>query len=160
MMADRLRISSTWGERFADQEIAVPTLLRRAGLPAGLFEQEKVYVTTSELFALWRSVAEMSSDPGVGLKLGAENTTGAFPPRGHRCYVQPDIWGCPAATRPLQTTHVSGRDSHSQQSAGNRSRILLRGTKGTSARCAGFRPIGGIHPHAFTQSPFFSSLDA
>jgi AraC-like DNA-binding protein len=71
-MTDRLRISSTWGKRFAEQKIAVPTLLRRAGLSAGLFEQEKVYVTTSELFALWRSVGEMSSDPGIGLKLGSE----------------------------------------------------------------------------------------
>ena len=50
----------------------MPTLLRRAGLPANLFEQEKIYVTTAELFALWRSVAEMSPDPGFGLKLGTE----------------------------------------------------------------------------------------
>src|SRR5438046_1553798 len=71
-MSDRLRISSTWGKRFAEQKIAVPTLLRRAGLPAGLFEQEKVYVTTAELFALWRSVGEMGLDPGIGLKLGSE----------------------------------------------------------------------------------------
>lgn len=47
-------------------------LLRRAGLPASLFEQEKIYLTTAELFALWRSVAEMSPDPGFGLKLGTE----------------------------------------------------------------------------------------
>jgi hypothetical protein len=50
----------------------VPTLLRRAGLPPSLFQQEKIYVTTAEVFALWRSVAEMSRDPGFGLKLGTE----------------------------------------------------------------------------------------
>jgi AraC-like DNA-binding protein len=50
----------------------VPTLLRRAGLPASLFEQERIYVTTAELFALWRRVAEMSPNPGFGLKLGTE----------------------------------------------------------------------------------------
>jgi hypothetical protein len=71
-MSDRLRISRTWAQRFADHKIAVPTLLRRAGLPPGLFQPDKVYVTTAELFALWRSVGEMSSDPGIGLKLGAE----------------------------------------------------------------------------------------
>src|SRR5580765_2390024 len=71
-MTDRLRISSTWAQRFAEQKIAVPTLLRRAGLHAGLFRQEKIYATTNELFALWRSVGEMSSDPGIGLILGAE----------------------------------------------------------------------------------------
>jgi AraC-like DNA-binding protein len=71
-MSDRLRISRTWAQRFEENNIAVPTLLRRAGLPPGLFQQEKVYVTTAELFALWRAVGEMSSDAGIGIKLGAE----------------------------------------------------------------------------------------
>jgi AraC-like DNA-binding protein len=71
-MADRFRITKAWAQRFAQEKIAVPTLLRRAGLPAGLFQQEKIYITTAELFALWRSVAEMSPDPGFGLKLGTE----------------------------------------------------------------------------------------
>ena len=71
-MADRFRITKAWARRFAEEKIAVPTLLRRAGLPANLFQQEKIYVTTAEIFALWRSVAEMSPDPGFGLKLGTE----------------------------------------------------------------------------------------
>jgi AraC-like DNA-binding protein len=71
-MTDRFRITKAWALRFAEEKIAVPTLLRRAGLPASLFQQEKIYVTTAELFALWRSVAEMSPDPGFGLKLGTE----------------------------------------------------------------------------------------
>jgi len=71
-MTDRLRISSTWAQRFAEHKIALPTLLRRAGLPSGFFQQEKLYITTAQLFALWRSVGEMSSDPAIGLKLGTE----------------------------------------------------------------------------------------
>src|SRR5436190_17976662 len=71
-MTDRFRITKAWAQRFAEEKIAVSTLLRRAGLPASLFQQEKIYITTAELFALWRSVAEMSPDPGFGLKLGAE----------------------------------------------------------------------------------------
>jgi AraC-like DNA-binding protein len=71
-MSDQLRISRAWARRFAEQKIAVPILLRRAGLPPGLFQQEKVYVTTAELFALWRSVGEMAPDPAIGLRLGAE----------------------------------------------------------------------------------------
>jgi AraC-like DNA-binding protein len=71
-MTDRFRITKAWAHRFAEEKIAVPTLLRRAGLPATLFQQEKIYVTTAEIFALWRSVAEMSPDPGFGLKLGTE----------------------------------------------------------------------------------------
>lgn len=81
-MSDQLRISSLWGKRFAEQKIAVPALLRRAGLPVTLFQQEKVYVTTAELFALWRSVAEMSSDPGIGLKLGSETRLARSHPAG------------------------------------------------------------------------------
>jgi AraC-like DNA-binding protein len=71
-MTDRFRITKAWEHRFAQEKIAVPTLLRRAGLPASLFEQDTIYVTTAELFALWRTVAEMSPHPGFGLKLGTE----------------------------------------------------------------------------------------
>jgi len=81
-MSDRLRISNTWGKRFTDQKIALPTLLRRAGLPVGLFEQEKVYLTTAQLFALWRSVGETSSDPAIGLKLGSETKLARSHPAG------------------------------------------------------------------------------
>lgn len=81
-MSDQLRISSLWGKRFAEQKIAVPALLRRAGLPVTLFQQEKVYVTTAELFALWRSVAELSPDPGIGLKLGSETRLARSHPAG------------------------------------------------------------------------------
>ena len=71
-MADRFRITKGWAQRFAAEKISVPILLRRAGLPANLFEQEKIYVTTAQVFAIWRTVAEMSPDPGFGLKLGTE----------------------------------------------------------------------------------------
>jgi AraC-like DNA-binding protein len=71
-MPDRFRITKAWAQRFAAEQISVPTLLRRAGLPANLFEQEKIYVTTAEVFAIWRTVAELSPDPGFGLKLGTE----------------------------------------------------------------------------------------
>ncbi len=81
-MSDQLRISNAWGKRFADHRIVVPALLRHARLPAGLFDQEKVYVTTAQLFALWRSVGEMSSDPGIGLKLGSETRLARSHPAG------------------------------------------------------------------------------
>ncbi|MEN9603163.1 MAG: hypothetical protein RIS56_2769 [Verrucomicrobiota bacterium] len=71
-MPDRFRITQGWALRFAQEKIPVAALLRRAGLPATLFEQDKIYVTTAEIFALWRAVAEMSPDPGLGLTLGSE----------------------------------------------------------------------------------------
>lgn len=81
-MSDRLRISNAWGKRFADQKIIVPALLRRAGLPSGLFEQERVYLTTAQLFALWRSVGEMTPDPAIGLRLGSETRLARSHPAG------------------------------------------------------------------------------
>jgi AraC-like DNA-binding protein len=71
-MNDRFRISSLWAQRFTEHKLALPALLRLAGLPAGFFQQEKIYATTAEFFALWRAVGELSPDPGIGLKLGAE----------------------------------------------------------------------------------------
>jgi AraC-like DNA-binding protein len=69
---DRFRISSLLPGRLAEHKLAIPALLQRAGLPAAFFQQEKIYATTAELFALWNAVGEMSPDPGIGLKLGAE----------------------------------------------------------------------------------------
>jgi AraC-like DNA-binding protein len=71
-MADRFRITKGWAHRFAQEKISVPALLRRAGLPPDLFEQEKIFVTTAQVFAIWRTVAELCRDPAFGLKLGTE----------------------------------------------------------------------------------------
>lgn len=45
-------------------------MLQSAGLPAGLFAQEKVLVDTTELFALWRAIGELSANPAIGVALG------------------------------------------------------------------------------------------
>lgn len=71
-MSDRFRISSVLPLQLDDHGISTAAVLRRAGLPAGLFEQEKVVATTAELFALWRAVGEESGDPAIGLVLGTE----------------------------------------------------------------------------------------
>jgi hypothetical protein len=71
-MNDRFRISALWPARLAQHGIALSSVLRRAGLPSGFFEQAKIYATTAELFAFWRAVGETSGDPVIGLKLGEE----------------------------------------------------------------------------------------
>jgi AraC-like DNA-binding protein len=71
-MSDRFKVSNLLARRLGEHQVSLPALLRRAGLPAGFFQQEKIYVTTAELFALWRAIGETSADPGIGLKLGAE----------------------------------------------------------------------------------------
>jgi len=71
-MSNQFKVSKLWAQRLQEHHISLPAVLRRAGLPAGFFQQEKIYVTTAELFALWRAVGETSGDPVIGLKLGAE----------------------------------------------------------------------------------------
>jgi AraC-like DNA-binding protein len=71
-MSDRFKVSALLARRLGEQQMSLPSLLRRAGLPAGFFQQDKISVTTSELFALWRAIGETSGDPGIGLKLGTE----------------------------------------------------------------------------------------
>jgi len=71
-MIDRFRISSLLAPRLVENKFSLPALLQRAGLPPGFFQQEKIYATTAELFALWRAIGETSADPGIGLKFGAE----------------------------------------------------------------------------------------
>ncbi len=72
VMSDRFKVSSLWATRLGEHEISVSAVLRRAGLPAGFFQQEKIYATTAELFAFWRAIGETSNDPAIGLKLGTE----------------------------------------------------------------------------------------
>jgi AraC-like DNA-binding protein len=64
------------------KEFGIPILavLRRAGLPRDLFDQTRILVSTSELFALWRAIESVSSDPLIGLKLGVETKTERFHP--------------------------------------------------------------------------------
>lgn len=44
-------------------------LLRKSGLPLTLWSSGPALVTTEQFFTLWRAVAELSSDPAIGLKL-------------------------------------------------------------------------------------------
>lgn len=71
-MNDRFRISDLLLQLLADHEIPLRGVAVRAGLPRGFFEQERLLVTTRELFAVWRAVGELSEEPGIGLELGAE----------------------------------------------------------------------------------------
>src|SRR5512137_2228300 len=70
--SDRFKVSGLLARRLGEHQVSVPAVLQRAGLPAGFFQQEKIYATTAELFALWQAIGEASADPAIGLKLGAE----------------------------------------------------------------------------------------
>ena len=63
VISDRFKVSGLLAGRLKELQVSVPAVLRRAGLPAGFFQQEKIYVTTAELFARWRAIGETSTDP-------------------------------------------------------------------------------------------------
>ena len=79
-MLKHFRVPGRLALKLEELDVSVPAVLRRSGLPRGLFEQTRVLVSTSELFALWRAIGHVSSDPLIGLKLGIETKTERFHP--------------------------------------------------------------------------------
>src|SRR2546422_1576955 len=71
-MTNRFRVSTTLLRKLEELGLSPETVLRQAGLPMGLFNQDKILVSTEEFFALYRGIAEASNDPGFGLKVGTE----------------------------------------------------------------------------------------
>ena len=79
-MISRFRVSAALPRRLDELGLSLPAVLRQANLPIGLFNQEKILVTTEELFALYRGIAEVSRDPAIGLKLGSEQRLERYSP--------------------------------------------------------------------------------
>src|SRR5271166_4199718 len=73
------------GSNFLKMEelgLSASAVLRRAGLRQGFIDQPRVLLKTEELFALWRAIGEVSSNPAIGLQLGTETKTERFHPIG------------------------------------------------------------------------------
>lgn len=79
-MAKQFRISTTLPRKLKELGLRPETALRRAGLPMGLFNADKILVSTEDLFALYRGIAEASNDPAFGLKLGTEERLERYDP--------------------------------------------------------------------------------
>ena len=79
-MLKRFRVPGRLALKLKELGVSVPAVLRNAGLPRDLFEQKRVLVSTDELFALWRGIEQVSSDPLIGIKLGVETKTERFHP--------------------------------------------------------------------------------
>lgn len=69
----RFRLSSLIPLRLKELSVAPEAVFRHAGLPAGLLHQEKIFLTTEQLFAFWTAVADLSDDPAIGLELGIQD---------------------------------------------------------------------------------------
>jgi len=66
--------------RLESAGLSPAAVLRRAGLPVGLFNQDRILLTTEEFFAFYRAIAEISGDPAIGLKLGTEDRMERYDP--------------------------------------------------------------------------------
>ncbi len=81
-MIKHFRVAGMLKTRLEEAGVPVPSVLRKAGLAGDLFEQNRVLVTTEQLFALWRAIGAVSADSAIGLKLGTETKTERFHPMG------------------------------------------------------------------------------
>jgi len=79
-VSSRFRVSNTVIRRIEDLGVSPQAVLRHAGLPLTLFDQERVLLTTDELFALYRGLAAASNDPAFGLKIGTEERVERYDP--------------------------------------------------------------------------------
>lgn len=79
-MTHRFRVSSTLPRRLEELGLSPVVVLRQARLPLGLFDQERILLTTEELFSLYRGISEVSKDPAIGLKLGTEERVERYDP--------------------------------------------------------------------------------
>ena len=81
-MKEHFRFSGSTFTGLEELGVRTAAVLRRAGLPRGYINQSRVLLNTEELFAFWRAIGQVGSNPAIGLLLGTENKTERFHPIG------------------------------------------------------------------------------
>ncbi len=109
-MNKHFRVSGSIFQKLEELGVRVSAVLRRAGLPQGLFEQPRVLLTTEELFALWRAVGEVSTNPAIGLSIGTETKIEHFSPSALAALSTENLRRSHAPNGSLQAAHLSGRN--------------------------------------------------
>jgi AraC-like DNA-binding protein len=79
-MNKHFRFSGSNFSKLEELGVRASAVLRRAGLPQGFIDQPRVLLTTEQLFALWRAIGDVSSNPAIGLLLGTESKMERFHP--------------------------------------------------------------------------------
>jgi hypothetical protein len=77
---NRFRVATTLAQKLEELGVSPAEVLRHARLPERLFEQDKIFVSTEELFALYGALTKVSRDPAVGLRLGGERRVEQYDP--------------------------------------------------------------------------------
>jgi AraC-like DNA-binding protein len=79
-MSKHFRVPGRMPAKLQEAGIRVSAVLQHAGLSPGLFDEPRILVTTEELFAFWRGIGLVSTDPAIGLELGTEAKPEHFDP--------------------------------------------------------------------------------
>lgn len=79
-MITRFRLSRLLVDRLEELGMSVDTVFRHAGIPNALLREERILVTTEQLFAFWTAVGELSRDPTIGLTVGGEDRVERYDP--------------------------------------------------------------------------------
>jgi AraC-like DNA-binding protein len=81
-MNKHFRFSGSTFLKLEELGVRASAVLRRAGLPQVFIDQPRALLKTEELFALWRAIGEVSTNPAIGLLLGTESKIERFHPIG------------------------------------------------------------------------------
>jgi AraC-like DNA-binding protein len=65
----QIRLSRSVVTRINGLDLPISDILRQAGLPANLFQQEHIRLTLAQWFALWSAFAAHLDDPTMGLQI-------------------------------------------------------------------------------------------
>ena len=85
--ADRCKLPQAFWRGLEHLGLRPATVLRQARLPATLHLNAPALVATTQLFAIWKAVAELTADPGFAFKMvEASNTAGHQPAFLAACY--------------------------------------------------------------------------
>jgi AraC-like DNA-binding protein len=79
-MISRFRLSRMLPARLKELSVSMETVLRLAGLPPAVSDEEPLTLTTEQFFAFWTAVGDVSSDPAIGLLLGSETRIERYDP--------------------------------------------------------------------------------
>ncbi len=79
-MPNRFRISNTVLRQLEELNVTSQELAAPGRAARDVLQQAKVRVTTEEMFAFYRAAAEISGDPGFGLKIGTEERAERYDP--------------------------------------------------------------------------------
>lgn len=86
-MADRCRVPQAFWRAIEQLGLRPTAILRQARLPVTFHLSAQRLITTTQLFAIWTALEELTGDPGLGIKLvDATDTAGHQPMFLAACY--------------------------------------------------------------------------